>query len=721
MLLKSPSCWKIAPILIVALLAALIELTGYVQAAPLEPAATDPNFWVTDGPVYSTALNADGSTIYLGGQFNYVGPQTGSLVALNNTTGATKSFPQINGEVKAIASDGNGGWFIGGNFLSVVDTQGANQGAVQTRNRLAHILSNNTIDPNWAPLANGTVLALAVSGSTVYVGGGFCYIGSEPAPRKHVAALSTSTGAAQDWNPGAGGAGACGTDNTTVNALAVGEDTIYIGGTFTTVGTQTRNNLAEVSTTDNASVLSWNPNPDNSVYALLLSGTTLYAGGTFMNVGTSPVVSDTILAAFDTTTANLAAGWSNPRISYSIGASPSIFVQSLVLSGNTLYFAGIFDNVGVNAPQPHSFIPPVVNEPTFRDDIAAVNATDGTLLPWYIAPYSDTSAAIYALALSPDAQTLYVGGNFDWLGGYSTSPGPGVIRSRLAALSTYDPANPSASSGQIVKATWNPSTNGPVEALAVNSSTIYAGGMFNSVGGVLRKNLAALSTSTGAALSTWNPSADDTVYALATNGATLYAGGAFTHIGSTVRNNLAAINSSGTLLSWDPNLNNTGGTETSAVHALAISETTIYAGGTFTSVGSTVRNSLAAIDSSGDLLNWDPNLSNTGGTGDPAVRTLVVNETTIYAGGTFTSIGGTTRNNLAALSTGGSLLSWNPNPDGTVKTLALSADGQTIYAGGAFTHMGGSSGTARNYLAALSANPTNSATVLSWNPNISNT
>jgi trimeric autotransporter adhesin len=728
MLSRSSSHRTIASILIVALLAlaALAQLTGQVGAAPSGPAAADPNFWVTDGPVHTSALSPDGTKLYIGGQFKYVGPQTGSLAALNATTGATQSFPQVNGEVKAMVSDGSGGWYIGGNFLSVVDTQGPNQGVIQTRNRLAHITSANTVDPNWTPIANGTVLALAKNGNTVYIAGNFCYAGSTPGPRSHIAALDTNTGAALSWNPGVGVSGACGTDNTSVSALVVSGTTLYVGGTFTTIGGQPRNNLAALNTNNNG-VKSWNPSPDNSVYALLLSGTTLYAGGAFMNVG-NPPVPDTVLAAFDTATGGLAAGWLNPRISYSVGASPTIFVNSLALSDTTLYFSGIFDNVGVDTPQPHSTTPPAFGaEPTFRDDIAAVSATDGTLLPWYIAPYSDTGAAVYAIALSGDGQTLYLGGAFEWIGGYV--PSPGVVRSRLAALSTYNPASPGAS--QMVKANWAPLANGPVETLAVSGNTVYAGGLFNSVGGVLRNNLAALDTTTGTAVSTWNPGADDIVYALATSGTTIYAGGAFTHIGtttSTIRNNLAALNTSGTLQSWNPNLNNTGGTGNSVASTLVISGTTIYVGGTFTHVGGpagTVRNNLAALNTNGTPQSWNPNLNNTGGTGAPVARTLVVNGTTVYAGGTFTHVGGAAgavRNNLAAIDTStGQATTWDPNPDGSVNTLALSADGQTMYTGGTFTHMGGAAGTPRGYLAALDANPTGSGAALPWNPNVSNT
>ena len=61
---------------------------------------------------------------------------------------------------------------------------------------------------------------------------------------------------------------------------------------------------------------------------------------------------------------------------------------------------------------------------------------------------------------------------------------------------------------------------------------------------------------------------------------------------------------------------------------------------------------------------------------------------TVYAGGDFTTIGGTTRNYLAAINVSdGSLTSWDPNADNTVNTLAVS--GSTLYAGGGFVAIGG--------------------------------
>src|SRR5262245_34485992 len=67
-----------------------------------------PSLWVVDGTVLATAHS--GSTLYIGGSFGYVGPNSGSFVSLDGSTGqATANWPYVNGQVLATAPDGSGG------------------------------------------------------------------------------------------------------------------------------------------------------------------------------------------------------------------------------------------------------------------------------------------------------------------------------------------------------------------------------------------------------------------------------------------------------------------------------------------------------------------------------------------------------------------------------------------------------------------------------------
>src|SRR5436190_447411 len=176
--------------------------------------APDPT-WVTDNGVLAVARS--GNTIYLGGGFTEVGPRTGPAVAIDTTSGnGDLGMPQVSGgsgQVWVVASDGSGGWYLGGDFTHV---------AGQPRLDIAHVRSDKTLDPKFAPNPNGPVRALAVSGSTVYAGGDFTSIGGQA--RNHFAALGTSNGKATGWNPGA---------DAGVFALVASGGTIYAGGRFT--------------------------------------------------------------------------------------------------------------------------------------------------------------------------------------------------------------------------------------------------------------------------------------------------------------------------------------------------------------------------------------------------------------------------------------------------------------------------------------------------------
>ena len=59
--------------------------------------------------------------------------------------------------------------------------------------------------------------------------------------------------------------------------------------------------------------------------------------------------------------------------------------------------------------------------------------------------------------------------------------------------------------------------------MAINGSTLYAGGGFNTLGGQTRNYIAALDTACRL-LHRWNPNSGYVVFALALNGNTVYAG-----------------------------------------------------------------------------------------------------------------------------------------------------------------------------------------------------
>ena len=647
----------------------LIMVALAFWVAPALAQTVNPALWVTNGRVL--AIVPEGNTIYIGGAFSWVGPATGGGVPLSAATGElVQPFPEVLGTVYATTPDGAGGWYIGGRFSAV--------GGVP-RSNLAHILADGSVAP-WAPSVNDLVLALAVSGSTVYIGGYFTSVGGQT--RNYIAALDATTGAATAWDPSAGSRWPC-----FVTALAVSGSTVYVGGWFTTIGGQTRNRIAALDATTGAAT-AWNPNANSYLNVLAVSGNVVYVGGAFDSIGGR---ARNHIAALDATT-GIATAWkpdangivSDLAVSGSvvyaggsfgtIGAqarnyiaaldattgaptdwdpNPSASVRCLAVSGSTVYVGGDFGSIGGQA----------------RNYIAALDATTGTATAWN----PNASGPVNVLAVS--GSTVYAGGSFTGIGGQT--------RNCIAALD--------ATTGAATA--WNPNangSNGSVGDLAVSGGTLYAGGAFWSIGGQARSYIAALDTTTGSATA-WNPNASGPVSVLAVSGGTVYVGGQFTSIGGQARNNIAALDAAtGTATAWNPNANG-------LVTALAVSGNTVYAGGQFTRIGGQARNNVAALDAmTGTATAWDPNA---GSSYSVYVMVLAVSGSTVYAGGWFTSIGGQARNYVAALdATTGTASTWNPNVNDWVYALAVS--GSTVYAGGDFTGIGGEP---RSCLAAISS------------------
>lgn len=171
--------------------------------------------WVTNGDVNAVVFDPVKSLLYIGGNFTRVGPNNANGGPIDVSTGkALDSVPLVNGQIFTVISDGNGGWYIGGDFTTV--------GGVE-RNRIAHILSNYSVDSAWNPNADDRVSSLAISsdGKTIYAGGSFLNIGGQA--RNYIAAIDASIGTATSWNPNS---------NTLVLALTINGTTVYTGLNF---------------------------------------------------------------------------------------------------------------------------------------------------------------------------------------------------------------------------------------------------------------------------------------------------------------------------------------------------------------------------------------------------------------------------------------------------------------------------------------------------------
>ena len=181
----------------------------------------------------------------------------------------------------------------------------------------------------------------------------------------------------------------------------------------------------------------------------------------------------------------------------------------------------------------------------------------------------------------------------------------------------------------------------------------------------------------------------DRIFATAKYGNIVYVGGRFTSINGVAANNIAQWNTSTS--SWSPVGNGIGG-DTPFVNALTVDASgNLYAGGTFTTAGVATVNNVAKWDGESWVALQD-GLNNT-------VNALTVDTSgNVYAGGSFTgTFGDTILFNYVAkwnVSTS-SWVSLDNVMNNNILALAIDSSG-ILYAGGNFTTDGGSPG---NYVA----------------------
>jgi len=255
---------------------------------------------------------------------------------------------------------------------------------------------------------------------------------------------------------------------------------------------------------------------------------------------------------------------------------------------------------------------------------------------------------------------------------------------------------------------WNPAANFPVNAVAVQSNTVFLGGSFTKVGNQNRNCLAAADSATGR-VTDWDPAPrgnfSTEVSVLLIDGETLYVGGNFSNISGQARENLASFSTRNGLLSdWNP------GAMGWHVSAIAVADGVAYVGGIFGGIGGQSRANLAAVNLvNGQATAWQPRPS---GGELSEVFALAVSGNTVYAGGEFYNIDGLPRRRLAALdAVTGQATSWNPYVDGFA-VYALADGGGSLAMGGDFRIVGG---LERSNLAALD---TATGKPISWNPGV---
>lgn len=636
----------------------LIIIGGLLDNNIINAQSIREEFPVANGNVY--AFFEKDNLLFLGGSFSALGPKVQNLTLLDkNTAQFSPGFPQSNGVISVIIPDGNGGFYIGGNFSMVGDS---------LRKNVAHILSNNTVD-SWNPVVTdefggGSVYDLALYNNVIYIAGNFTIVNG--VTKNYLAAVDIN-GNLLNWNPN---------PDWVVYTLAVIDSSLLVGGSFTTIGGQQRNYLASFEL-NTGIITSWNPNPNNSVTKIVTKDTLIFVGGTFTSIASQ---NRELLAAFGKSGGLILTWIANV-------SGTGRVINTLCIQDNTLYIGGKFSAINdiprtnlaaVNLngnllswePVPNNivniiygfdnkiFIGGIFTQVNNQNvsALAALDPVTGALLSWNPSLSSKSSLSVNAIN-SDGSSKICVGGQFGIVNA--------IPRGGLAAINLS--TNELLPLNAIIE-------NGTVYSLLVLNNTLYFSGSFTSVNGIQRNGIAAINLSNGQ-LKDWNPNANSTVSALVNISDKIYLGGSFTSVSEQPRNYLAVVDTFGNLLGWSPNPNN-------RVLTLAVSNDIIYVGGLFTNIGSQTRNRLAAIDTSGNILSWNPN---SGG----VINSLAIKDSVIYVGGAFFNIGGITRQRLAAIDKNGNVLNWVYNANGVVNKVAI-VD-KYFYASGNFTTINGTS------------------------------
>lgn len=647
--------------------------------------------------------HSNGYTMLMGSSMYETGKYSGNGVAIDAVTGIHDAhLPVITGNVAAVVSDGQGGWYIGGS-LTAVDNEPVGN--------LIHIKANKTLDTSFNPDPNTYVRTLVLEGTTLYLGGNFAQVYGQN--RNYIAAIDVSTNTLLPWNPNA---------NSFVHAIQVVGTTVYVGGEFSSIGGQTRNYLAALNSTTGTAT-SWTPPViDNDIYTLTINTATntIYIGGIFDAVGG---LTRTGLAAINigTTTGTVISTW----VANTNGTG---YIYEVTLSGSSLFVAGYFTTINGVA----------------RNSVAAVSTSNGSVTSWNA--NLGTSSTVNTLAIS--GTTLYIGGYInqvnltDRFGIAAVTVNTGSLLSwdphsngeimniavngntvfAVGFFSIMKPITPGSAiifneaTGEIWPYTIELNSGGEIYTMDVKDNTLYIGGSFSTVNGSNRKNLAAFNLSTGALLS-WAPVATGTtatfdntaVRSMKIKDNLLYIGGLFLNVNGSTRPNLAAIDlTTGTINAWNPIVGD-GKTTIQFVNSLDISGSTVYIGGMFNLINGIARTHLAAVDAAtGTPAAWAPEVNGSG------ITKLIVKNSTVYVLGDFPkSIGGAYRPyGIAALdATSGLATAWNPTIlNGLVNDIA--ANNRDIYVAGYFDEV---SGVGRHGIASFNLA---TATINDWNPDI---
>lgn len=312
--------------------------------------------------------------------------------------------------------------------------------------RLSHSNGSYSSVPVASWRVNGVGRAVLKVGNTVYVGGSFSRAtspsGSESAQRSNLAAFDARTGALiSAFDPDVDG---------TVRSLTTDGASLFIGGSFATVGGVSRSGVAALDLSSGSVLPAFVADANLSVYALSLGGGRLYLAGTFSSVNGS---TRERVAAVSPETGQL-----DPT--FRADVSGSVYAVAATADGSKVYIGGSYS--GVNGASANT--------------ISTLDGSTGAI----VGPHPiDNSGTVEDLTFAPDGRSL--------------------IAARAGSdneIAVYDIATGTN--------TWSQEVGGDVQAVHAIGDSVF-GGFHDSANGDGASRLAQYDLNTGAENTSFHP------------------------------------------------------------------------------------------------------------------------------------------------------------------------------------------------------------------------
>jgi hypothetical protein len=560
-----------------------------------------------------TSLLSKGDTLIVAGTFSNVGIYTGGGALFKDTTDKPNtSFPKIVGNIYCSTSDGNGGFYIYGNYRRESEATNA------VSDRIEHVLSNSSFESGFSIAINSLfkLSSITYNNNVLYIGGeNVNQIAGQIAG--NLSALDVSTKLLLPWIP---------IVNGKVTGTFVSQNRLFVIGGFTTIGGQSRNGIAAVEI--NTGVIKpWNPSLGGGYSDIKFYQNKIVLGGGFHD------------ASFNNHACALVDSITGSTVQY-------------IFNSSNLYWAAGISKIALKGDTLFAF-----STGTADTRVTAVKLSNNTIL-WK--KYFNMIATASGMEVI-DTSLFVAGTSFDaiYRTNLTNSNAANIERNIKGAVKL------SINSGDLMN--WFPDPVGlvvrDVNTMSSTNNNIFIGGNFSHVNGLQRQGILMLNTLTDEVL----PFKIDFDYLYGCNAlklidSTLYMAGDISTInGQSYSASVLSCNvRTGTILSWHPvKLGNAWVIEANSKY--------VFLGGSLTEpAGGSGRTKLFAIDrQTGALANWAPNPNY-----NISSNSLHIAKGRLYVGGDFTNISGQNRSNLVSYDTATlSLTSWTPSVQGAVTAL----------------------------------------------------